>query len=224
MNHPLAGEYIDIHTHGTESIPGVFSVESLLAHENRKPFDLPGIAYTAGIHPWYLTETNQEQMIEYIRSLSGDSQLIAIGEAGFDKLRGPSFSIQGTVFEEQVRISEGIKKPVIIHCVRAWDELLASHKKLKPEQPWLIHGFRGKKELANQLLHRGMYLSFWFEFILRPESAELLRILPKDRIFLETDGAGVSIKVIYKKVAADLDVSEDELKATIFSNFGKLFK
>ena len=224
MNHPLAGEYIDIHTHGTESIPGVFSVESLLAHENKKPFDVPGVAYTAGIHPWYLTEANQEQMLEYIRSLSGDSQLIAIGEAGFDKLRGPSFSLQGTVFEEQVKISEGIKKPVVIHCVRAWDELLASHKKLKPEQPWLIHGFRGKKELANQLLHRGMYLSFWFEFILRPESAELLRHLPKDRIFLETDGAGVSIKVIYKKVAADLDVSEDELKATIFSNFGKLFK
>lgn len=224
MNHPQAGDYIDIHTHGAESMPGILSVESLPAHENKKPVNVPGLAYTAGIHPWYLTEANQRQFLDYIRALSGGSQLIAIGEAGFDKLRGPSISLQRTVFEEQVKIAGVINKPVVIHCVRAWDELLASHKKLKPELPWLIHGFRGKNDLAQQLLHRGMYLSFWFNFILRPESAELLRNLPKERIFLETDGAGISIKDIYKKVAADLAVSEDELKATILSNFEKVFK
>ena len=102
----------------------------------------------------------------------------------------------------------GNKKPLVIHCVKAWDELLASHRNLKPETPWLVHGFRGKKELAlQQLLSKGMYLSFWFDFVLRPESAELLRFLPKERIFLETDGADVDIKDIYNKVANDLGIT-----------------
>ena len=74
--------------------------------------------------------------------------LIAFGEAGFDKLRGPSVELQRSVFAEQVKIAGENRKPLVIHCVKAWDELLAAHKNLKPVTPWLVHGFRGKKELA----------------------------------------------------------------------------
>ena len=224
MNLPQPDDYIDIHTHGAGNLPGIFSVESLMAHENLQPENIMGLAYTAGIHPWHLTESNQKQLLGFISALAGNSSLIAIGEAGFDKIRGPSIDLQRIVFEEQVKIATQINKPVVIHCVRAWDELLAAHKKLKPELPWLVHGFRGKKELAHQLLNRGMYLSFWFDFILRPESAQFLRYLPKERIFLETDGADISIKDIYMKVAVDLNMPEDDLKATIFSNFKNLFE
>jgi TatD DNase family protein len=149
--------------------------------------------------------------------------ILAIGEAGFDKLRGPSVELQRKVFEKQVSIAEDHKKPIIIHCVRAWDELLASHKKLKPVTPWLIHGFRGKKELARQLLSKGMYLSFWFDFVIRPESAGLLRSLPVSRFFLETDGADIDIREIYRKVATDLDLTIDELKAVLSNNFNLFF-
>jgi Tat protein secretion system quality control protein TatD with DNase activity len=68
-----------------------------------------------------------------------------------------------------------------------------------------------------------MYLSFWFDFVLRPESADLLRSLPKDRIFLETDGADVDIKEIYRKVSGDLEINLDDLKNTILNNFNLLF-
>ncbi len=68
-----------------------------------------------------------------------------------------------------------------------------------------------------------MYLSFWFDFALRPESADLFRFLPKDRIFLETDGADVSIKDIYEKVGDDLEISTVELNKIIFNNFMDLF-
>jgi Tat protein secretion system quality control protein TatD with DNase activity len=69
-----------------------------------------------------------------------------------------------------------------------------------------------------------MYLSFWFDFILRPESTPLIKSLPREKIFLETDGADVSIGTIYKKVASDLDMSADELKTIIHANFNELFK
>jgi TatD DNase family protein len=218
---PQPGDYIDIHVHGGSPASGIFILESLMAHEEKLPVDVSGVAYTYGIHPWFLNEENHKQLISCVENAVIQAEIIAIGEAGFDRLRGPSPELQRRVFEEQIIISEKILKPVVIHCVRAWDELLAVHKKLRPKMPWLIHGFRGNVELADQLLTKGMFLSFWFEFVLRPESRNLLRHLPADRIFLETDGADVDIRSIYNKVSTDLDMSVDELKSIILKNFNK---
>jgi len=224
MNSPEKGEYIDIHTHDSKPGEGIFAVENIMAHEIVHPDTISAKAFTSGIHPWHLNENNWEVLLEYVREVSDNPNLIALGEAGFDRLRGPSMELQKSTFEEQVKIAEGKHKPVIIHCVRAWDELLAAHKNLKPEKPWLVHGFRGKKELANQLINRGMYLSFWFDFVLRPESSELIRLLPRERIFLETDGADVDIRDIYRKVADDLAINVDELKNIILDNYILMFK
>lgn len=218
---PKPGDYIDIHVHDGKPMAGNFILESLMAHEGKSPEDIPAVAYTYGIHPWFLNENNHKQLILSVENTVSHTDIIAIGEAGFDRLRGPSMELQRKVFEEQIAISEEISKPVVIHCVRAWDELLAVQKKLKPEMPWLVHGFRGNAGLAAQLLSKGMYLSFWFDFVLRPESGNLLRNLPADRIFLETDGADVDIRRIYDKVAGDLDLQVDELKLIILNNFNR---
>jgi len=220
---PRTGDYIDIHNHGGKPSPGIFIVENLMAHEGRKPSETEGMAFSLGIHPWFLDETNIFPLLSLVKEMASDPALIAIGEAGFDKLRGPSPEIQRKVFEEQARIAEELRKPLFIHCVRAWDELLLSHKTVKPHMPWIVHGFRGKKELASQLISRNMYLSFWFDFVIRPESSELIKGLPSDRIFLETDGSDVSIIEIYKKVAGDLGMTVEELKLIILSNFNKVF-
>jgi TatD DNase family protein len=223
MNLPKQGDYIDIHTHGGRSAEGVFLIENLMAHEDVTPGDLPGDACSYGIHPWYLNEDNYNELLNKVSSVKGSKNLLAIGECGFDKLKGPSIELQKRAFEEQISISEKTGKPVVIHCVRAWDELLAAKKKMKPEMPWLIHGFRGNAEQAKQLTVKGMYLSFWFDFVVRPESAELLRSVPSRRIFLETDGADVDIREIYNKVALDLKVSVEQLQNIILNNFNEFF-
>ncbi len=223
MKHPLPGDYIDIHTHGSVDVPGIFVLENLMAHEVRIPSDLNSLACTYGIHPWHLTADTLAILIERVESVGCSNNLVAFGEAGFDKLRGPGIEIQEKAFEAQVLISEELNKPLFIHCVRAWDELLHAHKRLRPGMPWLIHGFRGSPELALQLLSKGMYLSFWFDFVIRPESAKLLRSLPEERIFLETDGADIDIRSIYKKVAADLGKEEDELVTAILKNYYNFF-
>jgi TatD DNase family protein len=86
-----------------------------------------------------------------------------------------------------------------------------------------VHGFRGKKELAMQLISRNMYLSFWFDFIVRPESSELVRSLPREKIFIESDGAGVNIRDLYNKVATDLGLEPEQLKAQVLKNFKQFF-
>ena len=223
MYFPQHGDYIDIHVHDGTPASGIFILECLMAHEEKKPHIIPGVAYTYGIHPWFLNEGNEKLLLAAFESYINNPNVIAVGEAGFDKLRGPSLELQRKVFERQVAISEEVGKPVVIHCVKAWEELLATQKKLKPEMPWLIHGFRGNIELAGQLISKGMYLSFWFDFVLRPESRNLLKSLPTDRIFLETDGAEADIKAIYKKVARDLDMTVDALKAIVLNNFNDFF-
>jgi TatD DNase family protein len=223
MNFPRSNDFIDIHNHGAKPRKGFFSIENLMAHEERTPDNETGLTYSYGIHPWFLTEENNEKLIKSVRDHAGHDNLIAIGEAGFDKLKGPSLDIQCKTFEEQILIANRYSKPVFIHCVRSWDELMAEYKKLKPKTPWLIHGFRGKNELALQLISKGMYLSFWIDFVLRPDSAKLLRGVPEDRFFLETDGTDTDIASVYGKVAVDLNISVHELKKIMYSNFRKFF-
>lgn len=223
MNQPQPGDYIDIHVHDGKPAPGKFILESLMAHEGKMPGDSQGIAYSFGIHPWFLSENNQEQQLALVNEVAHEPLIIGIGEAGFDKLKGPSIGLQRRVFEAQVEISETKRKPLIIHCVRSWDELLSSHKNMKPEMPWLIHGFRGKIQLAEQLISKGFFLSIWFEFAIRPESSDLIKYLFPGRIFLETDGANIDIRDIYNKVSSDLSVPVEELKSVIFENFNSLF-
>jgi TatD DNase family protein len=219
MNLPEQDDYIDIHTHDAIPAKGIFSVDVLMAHERRMPEKLPGILYTYGIHPWYLDEFNHDGQIASVKKITAEPLVIAVGEAGFDKIKGPSTELQRRTFEEQVTIAEEINKPVVVHCVRAWDELLGAHKKLNPKMPWLVHGFRGKTDLAVQLISKGMYISFWFDYITKPESTRLVKSLPKERIFLETDGADVNIADIYNKVSLDLEISVNELKMRIWKNF-----
>lgn len=224
MSFPKQNDFIDIHTHGAVPSPGIFSVETLMAHEEKIPVETAGLAYTSGIHPWNLNDENHDRLLLYVEKTASYESVIAIGEAGFDKIKGPAMDLQQRTFEEQVYIAGKVRKPVVIHCVRAWEELISAHKKLKPATPWLIHGFRGKPELGMQLISKGMYLSFWFDFILKPESAQLIKSLPKERIFFETDGADVDIRDIYKKVSNDLGLTVDELKSQILINFNKFFK
>jgi TatD DNase family protein len=223
MNNPLPGDFIDIHTHGSGIVPGIFAIENLMAHEERIPGDVSDQACSYGIHPWHLSRESLNRLIDNVQSVSISDNLVAIGEAGFDKLRGAEMETQSEAFTAQVQISEAIRKPLFIHCVRAWDELLPVHKKVRPKMPWMIHGFRGNTELAAQLISKGMYLSFWFDFVLRPESSKLLKNLPRERIFLETDGSDAGISIIYKKVAEDLNMEVDELKALILKNYYNLF-
>ncbi len=223
MNFPLPGDYIDMHTHNGKPSGGVFIIESLMAHEEKLPGNDSGVAYTFGIHPWFLTENNHTRLISSVEKSVNHPNIAAIGEAGFDRLRGPSSDLQRKVFVEQVAIAETLKKPVIIHCVKAWDELLSVQKKLRPKTTWMIHGYRGNVELAGQLLSKGFYLSIWFDFAIRPESATLLNSIPKEKIFLETDGADIDIRDIYSKVSVDLGMTVNELKSIILNNFKEFF-
>jgi len=216
-------DFINIHDHGAQPKDGVFTIENIMVHENNYPVEIDGIAYSCGVHPWSVEEGNADELINKVSQYATLPNVIALGEAGYDKIRGAEPPVQEKVFERQVEISEEIRKPLFIHCVKAWDELLRSHKNMRPEMKWIIHGFRGKPELAKQLLDKGFYLSPWVEWAIRPVSTETLKTIPVDRLFLETDGFDIGIEPVYMVVAEHLGMEVEILKKQLYSNFCNLF-
>ncbi|PXV58426.1 TatD DNase family protein [Dysgonomonas alginatilytica] len=172
--------------------------------------------FSCGIHPWYSEDA--EPQLKFLKEIAGDPRIVAIGEAGLDKLKGPDLKIQQTIFEQQVQLSEQLQKPLIIHCVKAWEELLHIKKLYKPRQPWIIHGYKGKVELAKQLLSHGFLFSINERF-----NDDAIREIPLDRLFCETDISETSIEDIYNEVAKTLDISVDVLASQIAENVKKTF-
>ncbi len=135
--------------------------------------------YSAGIHPW---DSDKEPDWNWLEKIVEDPRVVAVGEAGLDRLRGADLERQKKIFSSQALIAEKAGKPLIIHCVRCWAELLQLHALIKPKVKWIIHGFRGKAALAQQLLDAGMDIS------LGPNAPETLtQIIPPSRLHHETD-------------------------------------
>ena len=173
----------DFHTHNLLAVPGTAIVnlpqEALLCPD---AFPLvEGGCYSVGIHPWWTIE-NCEKMWNGLEFWLQNPQVVAIGECGLDKLRGASLSLQHHVFLRQVELAEVYQLPVTIHCVKAFDQILSLHKQVAPTVRWTIHGFRGKPELARQLLTAGFNLSFGTRY-----NEESWRSTPPDRRYRETD-------------------------------------
>lgn len=150
---------------------------------NRYPGEpLPeGYTFSVGIHPWHAAEAGEEQWRQLEEAL-GNPAVVAVGECGLDNLRGPSLDIQTEVFVRQVALSEKHRLPMTIHCVRAWNEIIALHRRLSPTQRWTIHGFRGKPGLARQLLDEGFDISLGPLF--NPATAAAI---PPSRLHRESD-------------------------------------
>ena len=173
---------------------------------------------SVGIHPWFLTLNNVDTLLDVLYKTLKDKRVVALGEAGLDKLKGGSIETQIAVFRKEVAISEEFKLPMIIHCVKAFNELIELKKELRPCQPWIIHGFRGKKNMAVELLRHGCYLSFGSRF-----QEETVRVVPVERLFIETDESEECIEAICRRIAEVRGVSPEELVEVVNKNVRAIF-
>jgi len=127
------------------------------------------------------------------------------------------------VFEKQLALAEKYQKPVIIHCVAAFQEIIAIKNKLKITVPLIIHGFSKNIEVGNHLVKNGFYLSFGKYLILNKELELVFNSIPNDRLFLETDTIEQDIRAVYELAAKYKNIEVDEMKAIINANFNTVF-
>ena len=174
--------------------------------------------FSIGIHPWKVQAYQQNYPWVLLRQQAALPQVLAIGEAGLDKLCDSQLTEQERVFRQQAALAEELSKPLIIHLVKSTDELLRIRKDMRPSMPWIIHGFRGKPAQAQSLLSHGCSLSFGTLY--HPES---LRLTPLSRLFLETDEADASIESLVEKAAEIKGISVEEMTQTLTDNVNNTF-
>lgn len=206
---------LDIHTHRLPSEPGSAIVNALIPHFKAEP----GHWYSVGIHPWATAEEGQwKKHLSLLSHYLAHPQVVALGEAGYDRLRGGSLEEQKECFEAQASLAEEAGKPLILHVVKAFDELLLSRKRLLPSVPWIVHGFRGKPQQAQQLLDQGFYLSFGQRF--NPLSVALT---PGNRLLTESDESDADLATLSEKIALLRDEKPESLLLTLGENVQNLF-
>lgn len=149
--------------------------------------------------------------------------VIAIGECGLDKVCDTDWQLQLTAFERQIQLANTISKPLIIHCVRAFDEVMAMLDKKGASVPVVFHGYNKKSTVAQSLLNKGYYLSFG-QAILQDgtPAAQVLSTVPADKFLLETDDSKVDIKDIYKRAAEIRKTTEDAIILQVQDTFKKI--
>lgn len=184
----------DIHTHHFPPI-GQRAIYNIRIDEQGFEFvRQENLYYSAGIHPWD-TETVNQNLLEKLYNTLLDKDIVAVGECGLDKNAAVAYEHQEQLFLHHIQLSEELFKPLIIHCVGYFNELIALRKKLNPTQDWIVHGFRGKAQLAEQLLKAGFHLSFGEKF-----NPEAVRICPPERMLIETDESELTIQEIYEAI------------------------
>lgn len=181
--------------------------------------------FSLGLHPWFIDQQDVAAALALIEQQAPNPKLLAIGECGLDKCIETSPERQIAVFTQQLAIAERYHKPLIIHCVRAFNELMRVKKQCPNSPPWIIHGFNNNWQIARQLLAQDCYLSLG-KALLKPDSpaSQILPDIPLDRLFLETDAAhDIGIKQIYAAAARILHLDIGVLSAELHRNFTRVF-
>lgn len=211
--------YFNLHTHHESRKPSVFELVNQYPHAFQDDIR----HYSIGIHPWHIVQERVDDDLMVLEAKLKLEPCLAVGECGLDKRVEVPLELQMMVFEKQLLLAETYRKPVIIHCVAAFQELIALKNRLNLTVPLVIHGFSKNQQTAKQLLDQGFYLSFGKYLLRNPELEPVFVSVPADRFFLETDTIEEDISRVYEVAARYRQISQEALEQQIASNFEIVF-
>ena len=187
---------IDIHTHNT--------------HTEAQTIE------AVGIHPWHALGAE----VESLEAQAAHAE--AIGEIGLDFACGVPREAQKAVFEAQLQLAERLDKAVVLHCVRAFEEVMRMLEK-HTLRAVIFHGFIGSVEQAQRAVAQGYYLSFGERTARSPKSIAALRVVPLSQLFVESDESLTPIAEIYEQIATLRGIPASTLAKATRANFERLF-
>lgn len=204
----------DIHTHHHPGETGTAIVQLT-------PEDIclrPEHRYSVGLHPWNITSDWRVQMAK-LHVMALHPQVLMIGEAGIDKVHSSApLGLQIEVMREHIQLSELVRKPLIIHCVKGVDELLALRKETHATLPWILHGYRGGVEQWRQLSRAGIWVSIGLHY-----NEQLIHTLPTDQLLIESDDT-TAIDSIYEQAASATGIEASALRHHVSDNIHHILK
>ncbi len=212
--------FINIHTHALRKSSEVISIYNLQLEES-----IPDSTFSAGIHPWHINPLNYYSQVKQMEKIFSKDNAVFIGECGLDKIKAVDFKLQQTVFQLQINLAIKLQKPMILHCVKAFDEILAMLKNKVSPDKIIFHGFHKSPEMAFDLTAKGYSISVGKSLFIQPDRMKTVfeKVNP-EKIFFETDDSEYSIEEIYQKAADISGQSLDFWKNQINSNFEKIIE
>ncbi|WP_417354634.1 TatD family hydrolase [Flavobacterium sp.] len=211
--------FYNLHTHNYTANSDILEIV------NRYPYEEIDVPYfSTGIHPWYIDIEKLDEHLAIMNQRLTTDNCLAVGECGLDKRIEIPLNVQQEVFEKQLLLAKKYQKPVILHCVAAYQEAIAIKKQLKIEEPMIIHGFSKNAQVAKQLLDNGFYISFGKYLLRNPELSAVFATVPNNRFFMETDTIEEGLELVYEKAAIAKNIDLEELKNIVSNNFKTVFK
>lgn len=211
--------YVDIHSHDRNSLqrPG-----RIVLHSYRlgSAEPLPPHPFSAGIHPWDAGKGfDIHALLDYLVYCKAD----AVGETGLDFSRGRiGAREQESIFRLQLETASQRRLPVIVHCVRAFEQTMAILKEY-PLPGVVFHGYIGSPQQTARVTDAGYYISAGPVSFRSPKTSASLRIAPLELLFCETDDTGLDTEEVYSAAGEILETHLPELKSRFYKNFKKLF-
>lgn len=175
--------------------------------------------FSAGIHPKEVSNLTHENLV-WLEKATAQKNCVAIGECGLDGLVAAPIELQKQIFSQQISLAEDLDKPLIIHCVKRYQEVIEFKKKSRAS--FTIHGFNKNEVLGQQLLQKDFYLSFGKSLLQNVNLQGFFKTIPESKFFLETDSAELSIELMYQKAAELKNTTPEKIQEIIFENLIKI--
>ena len=211
--------YINIHTHKNLSTNNQW--ELINVHHDFQDKN-PLFKYSLGIHPWHIEQKSVFEQLSLLKINSKKENVLAIGECGLDRISETPFKLQQELFKDQILWANEIAKPLIIHCIRAYDEVLKMLKDNKNIMPVIFHGFNKNESTAEKIIKAGHYISIGKD-AKNIEIEKTINTIPLERLFLETDDSDIIIETIYKEVSRIRNIPLTHLILQIQKNLKTVF-
>lgn len=217
--------FVDIHTHPFKHDADTVSVQNIFPGDGFAAFTGRNF-YSVGLHPWHIGDKQENnEALKMVEEALEFGHVIFVGEVGLDKIIDNDFAEQQRVFEAQAYMAEENRLPLVVHCVKAFNEVLELRKKMNPAMPWIMHGFNGSVEVAEQMNKMGFMFSFGANlFRENAKAAAAFIALPIEKIFFETDEMENRVEKIYEQGAMLKGITIEELKSSIWKNFNRIEK
>lgn len=191
---------INIHQHYSEDSELNSGIYSFDVNDNLEPVKRLD-RFSIGIHPWFAKCSSKDKDLSIVAKFAKKMNCVAIGECGLDRLRGESLNFQLEIFREQINIANSANKPIIIHCVKAFPELISLKKEFSKITQWIVHGFNGNKQIANELIKHHISISFGVQLLTSQKLQNIYQSLPKEYRYLETDASNIPFNEIVKEIS-----------------------
>ena len=215
-------KFVDIHTHKKSNDGSI----QLINHPIQQEFpESSELNYSVGFHPWDIDRFEIELMLENLKKLAERKNVLAIGECGLDRFVSKSIELQENVFIKQIDLAEKLAKPLIIHAVKSYPDIIRIKKTRQQNLPWILHGYNGNLQTTRQLLPHGFYFSFGPQILkANKKHIQSIKEIPIDKLFFETDDSPELIETIYIFAAQQLGLSVNEVQAMVFENYKRIFE